>query len=59
MLGQSIVTAPFRALGAGLGRELVRWNKGGKPRAKVTVAIPVQRPGSTNDNDDRQLGLFA
>ena len=59
MLGQSIVTAPFRALGEGLGRELVRWNRGGQPRAKVTVAIPVQCPGGTNDNDERQLGLFA
>lgn len=61
MLGQSIVAAPFRALGRGIGDELKRWAGGGLcvSRSLPGVRHPLIRPPvPSNDPRTEQLQLF-
>lgn len=62
MLGQSIVAAPFRALGRGIGEELNRWSGGLPARRKGNAADSLVRATTTpvahNDAGARQLQLF-
>ncbi len=61
MLGQSIVTQPFKAVGKTIGLELLRWAHG-RPRAVKSAKLSPISPPSTqkNDNDKNtdQLKLF-
>lgn len=60
MLGQSIVAAPFRALGEAVGRELCLW-KGGAARKAVAPKVLFQNTSASKTNkikDPEQLGLF-
>ena len=59
MLGQSIVAAPFVALGTTIGHEMVRWGKGGP--AKPIRHLTQLRTDVSENNDNapaKQLALF-
>ncbi|MBS7671421.1 DNA cytosine methyltransferase [Croceicoccus gelatinilyticus] len=59
MLGQSILMAPFRALGDGLGQTLTRWH--GTPAADpIAPRAPIAPPANNNEpaRSDDQLQLF-
>ena len=59
MLGQSIVAAPFVALGESIGREMVRWNRGGqaKPIRQLTK-LSAAASGNNDNAPAEQLALF-
>ena len=62
MLGQSIVAAPFKALGRAIGSEMLIWSKGAPrtPRmaAKPMVATKTKTPNPANDRASDQQRLF-
>jgi len=59
MLGQSIVAAPFRALGEAIGRELCMW-KGGEMRQAKILRPMIQKAqnNAKTEQEPEQLGLF-
>lgn len=62
MLGQSIVAAPFKALGRAIGSELLNWSKGMprnlRPAMKPVFAAKTMAPNPANDGPGDQLRLF-
>lgn len=65
MLGQSILMAPFRALGFGIGSAFAGWNgntvaKPAEPVRMQLAATPISNDNdSDSDSDTEQLSLFA
>ena len=59
MLGQSIVAAPFVALGTTIGAEMLRWSKGKPPRNVRQITDLQVKTVENNDNvSTKQLALF-
>lgn len=54
MLGQSIVAAPFRALGVAIGMELGKWGEGAGP----VEAVPQITQTTRKQEGPQQLGLL-